>query len=339
MRKSISFGGLKVNFWKSGVGFSTGVKGFRIGTGPRGNYVHVGRNGFYYRKTFSSKSKNFIPKQNRETSFHQEHYEFKEIRSEEASQLTDSCHSELLNEISEKNKKIKSSTLWIVSTIIMMFINVGFLAMIIALPAFFYIDKRRKTVILIYEIDKENEEKLQSFYDAFNDIIYSAKKWYIPSKANLDRLYDRKINAGAENLVNRVPLVVSISPPPYFKTNVNIPKIVVGKQILYFLPDKILVYQGKQVGCIDYEKLQIAYNNINFIEESSVPHDTRTIGTTWKYINKSGGPDRRFSNNRQIPIVEYSEINLFSNSGLNIVIQISKPDLGEKLKSTLSKLI
>ena len=51
-RKSISLGGVRLNFSKSGVGVSAGVKGGRCGVGPRGSYVHAGRNGFYYRKNY-----------------------------------------------------------------------------------------------------------------------------------------------------------------------------------------------------------------------------------------------------------------------------------------------
>lgn len=34
-RKSVNLGGLRFNLSKSGVGVSTGFKGFRIGSGPR----------------------------------------------------------------------------------------------------------------------------------------------------------------------------------------------------------------------------------------------------------------------------------------------------------------
>lgn len=54
-RKSIGFGPIRLNFSKSGVGISTGVKGFRISTGPRGTYLNAGRKGFYYRKKLDAK--------------------------------------------------------------------------------------------------------------------------------------------------------------------------------------------------------------------------------------------------------------------------------------------
>lgn len=54
-RKSVSFGGLRLNFSKSGVGASVGTKGFRFGISPRGNYVRIGANGLYYRTMIGKK--------------------------------------------------------------------------------------------------------------------------------------------------------------------------------------------------------------------------------------------------------------------------------------------
>jgi hypothetical protein len=51
IRKSVSAGPFRFNFSGSGIGMSVGVKGLRIGTGPRGNYIHMGRGGLDYRAT------------------------------------------------------------------------------------------------------------------------------------------------------------------------------------------------------------------------------------------------------------------------------------------------
>src|SRR5438552_19193284 len=56
LRKSVRAGPFRFNLSKSGVGVSVGVPGFRIGTGPRGNYVHAGRHGVYYRATLGGRS-------------------------------------------------------------------------------------------------------------------------------------------------------------------------------------------------------------------------------------------------------------------------------------------
>ncbi len=52
IRKAVKAGPFRFNLSKSGIGVSTGVPGFRVGSGPRGNYVHMGRDGVYYRTAY-----------------------------------------------------------------------------------------------------------------------------------------------------------------------------------------------------------------------------------------------------------------------------------------------
>ncbi len=56
LKKGFNFGPFRLNVSKSGIGVSVGSKGLRFGSGPRGNYVHAGRNGLYYRKAVSFKT-------------------------------------------------------------------------------------------------------------------------------------------------------------------------------------------------------------------------------------------------------------------------------------------
>jgi len=43
----------------------------------------------------------------------------------------------------------------------------------------------------------------------------------------------------------------------------------------------------------------------------------------WQYVNKNGGPDRRFRDNRQIPIARYGKVAFQSNSGLGAALVTS----------------
>lgn len=59
-RKSVNLGGgMRLNFSKSGIGISGGVKGFRIGTGPRGTRMtaSIPGTGIYYTKNLSGGKK------------------------------------------------------------------------------------------------------------------------------------------------------------------------------------------------------------------------------------------------------------------------------------------
>jgi len=48
--KSFGSKGFRLNVSQSGVGFSSGVKGFRVSTNSRGTYVNIGSGGVHYRQ-------------------------------------------------------------------------------------------------------------------------------------------------------------------------------------------------------------------------------------------------------------------------------------------------
>lgn len=56
LRKSFGFGPLRLNLSKSGVGYSVGVRGARIGANSRGTYIRMGRGGIYYQKYVQTNS-------------------------------------------------------------------------------------------------------------------------------------------------------------------------------------------------------------------------------------------------------------------------------------------
>ncbi|MFU4899631.1 hypothetical protein ACM70K_28845, partial [Pseudomonas aeruginosa] len=88
-------------------------------------------------------------------------------------------------------------------------------------------------------------------------------------------------------------------------------------------PDKVLVFEANGVGAVSYENLRIDISTTNFIEDGAVPKDSEIVSRTWKFVNKKGGPDRRFKNNRELPVVRYEEVQFSSNTGLLERIQIS----------------
>ena len=67
--------------------------------------------------------------------------------------------------------------------------------------------------------------------------------------------------------------------------------------------------------------------------------DSKNIGYTWKYCNKNGSPDRRYSNNYQIPIQQYGEIAISSSEGLNEEFMISNSDATNLFTTNLYNFI
>src|SRR5437016_12964560 len=109
LRKSVSLGPLRFNLSKSGIGVSAGVKGLRFGAGPRGNYVHMGRHGIYYRATLPSgrAMPEVPPPTPTPPTPHPEVASdgLTEIRSGDLTAMVDSSSAALLAELNEKQKK------------------------------------------------------------------------------------------------------------------------------------------------------------------------------------------------------------------------------------------
>lgn len=333
-RKSVSFGGLRLNFSKSGVGASVGTKGFRFGISPRGNYVRIGANGLYYRTMIGKKrnTSNTVPREENIQTIQQSDVVMHEIESNDALEIFDSSSQDLLNEINKKYNQIPLWTIGIVITILLGSTSFLFLGLL-SIGLLYWLDMNRRTTFIVYDIEEAAESRIQAFYDTFNEIMSANQKWHVSASGQVQ---DRKYHAGASRLLRRSSISINYSLPKLIKTNVRVPCVPVGEQKLYFFPDKILVVQRKKVGAVSYGSLMLECSNTRFIEDGVVPRDTIVVDHTWKYVNKNGGPDRRFKDNKQFPVVLYSELYFRSETGLNELVQVSRPDVGQGLREYLN---
>ena len=78
-------------------------------------------------------------------------------------------------------------------------------------------------------------------------------------------------------------------------------------------------------GGIGYGDFHVGQGYTRFIEDEPVPSDATIVDHTWRYVNKNGSPDRRFNNNRQLPILQLGVLTLTSSTGLNIRLNTSNP--------------
>ena len=350
IRKAISVGPFRFNLSKSGVGLSAGVKGLRFGTGPLGNYVHMGRGGLYYRKTLPSGSTERNQQSHRpalqQSNTEIEHELLKEIESAHITQMVDSSSADLVAEMNGKRKKVR---IWpFIATLgaILMFVafknsETLILTLVIAAVAIAFTifasikDSLRKTTVLFFELEPEIEALYQKLHDSFSQLSLSSSKWHVEAEGAVK---DRKRNAGATSVIKRTSISLSLGNPPYVKTNVSVPSIPVGKQTLYFFPDKVLIFEPNGVGAVSYPNLRISVENTRFIEDGSVPRDAKVVDITYKYVNKRGGPDKRFKDNRELPIALYEDLIFKSDTGLNERIEISRVGFGDGFSSAISML-
>jgi len=185
----------------------------------------------------------------------------------------------------------------------------------------YYWDVARRSTVLFYDLDATSEQAFSSVISGLTQLAASAGKWRIDATG---RVLDSKYHAGASSVVQRKSLQLGIGPFSKVKCNLDVPYIVAGTNILYFCPDRLFVVTGHRVAAVRYDDLNLRNGSTQFIEEESVPGDAVVVGRTWRYVNKSGGPDRRFKDNRELPVVRYDELSLTSASGLNELFQFSK---------------
>lgn len=355
IRKSISAGPFRFNLSKSGIGVSAGVKGFRVGTGPRGHYIHAGRGGLYYR---SSIPKGNAKKTHREpASLHPQptypdyenaDVEMIRVSSADVLEMEDARFTDILAELSAKQNSTSMRSIlgWI-------FGGVGLLATLAAGASGFvfgaiavgiailvggWLDISRRTSVLMYDLENETYEAYERVTSAFDAMAACAGKWHIDAGGAVQDIHTWKRNSGASHVLDKRPTTFEYSLPRVIKSNITPPAVQSGKETLYFLPDFLLVVDRNKVGAVAYDNLFIRFEDSNFIEEGTVPSDTEVLWHTWKHPNKNGGPDRRFANNYQIPVCRYETISLTGSSGLNELLQVSRSGVTQPFSHAVARL-
>lgn len=358
IRKALSVGPFRFNLSKSGLGVSVGIKGLRLGAGPRGNYVHMGREGLYFRKSLHSPGASLParrrlvePETSRESLDHENLSAsvgpMHEIESGPVEQMVDASSAELLRELNEKKRKTRilppTIAASLVGALILLFSKTVPNWVVVAFVFFAAVlcwlarvkDDLRKTTVVLYDLEPDVEAAYAMLHEAFQRLRSCSKIWHIEARGAVK---DSKYHAGATGIVQRKGIRPTVGAPPFVKTNIEVPIIPVGRQILAFMPDRLLVFDSTAVGAAGYQQLQLEVTESQFVEEESVPKDAVVVGRTWRYVNKKGGPDRRFKDNYQIPICSYEQLRFSSETGLNEVVQVSRRSVGEDLRKALSVL-
>ncbi|HKS22636.1 MAG TPA: DUF4236 domain-containing protein [Thermoanaerobaculia bacterium] len=204
LRKSVAIGPFRFNLSGSGVGMSVGVRGLRVGSRPRGNYVRIGRGSVYYQQNFGGRT----PER-----------PLQEIASADAAQIVDSSSEQLVAELRDKQRMLRRMPLVAMGSVIVMLFAA-------ALPAWAFVTLAIMAIVAIAAAHR-------------GDVLR--------------------------------------------KTSV----------------------------IVDY---------------------------TWRYVNRSGGPDRRFSNNPRIPVCLYDELHFRTASGLHDVVQLSRSGLAEGFAAAVRHL-
>ncbi|MBI2726203.1 MAG: DUF4236 domain-containing protein [Polaromonas sp.] len=358
--KSIKFGAVRFNFSGSGIGVSVGIPGLRIGTGPRGAYISGGAGGFRYRQSLRGKSSRssqpLAQPQNQTTPLQPSlpvvpngnvlasvEHDVKNVL-----ELTDSSGDELVKTLNEQNQFMPRWP-WVAAGSIFLFIwgksltrnwyeivHVLFFAALGGLIYWVYWrDQLRKLTVLFFELDQPNSDLFSRLASA---ILQVSTTHRLSGIAATSQYADKRYTAGATAGLQLKPASFSIGQVPGIVTNIEIPMLKGSKKTLAFFPDRILAFEGKQVGSISYKELDAQAQTTRFVEDGIVPSDATIIGHTWQYVRNDGGPDRRFANNRQLPLCSYHQLNLSSSRGLDLRLMASRTNAFDEMIRSLASL-
>ncbi|MET4324006.1 DUF4236 domain-containing protein [Bradyrhizobium sp. RT5a] len=195
--------------------------------------------------------------------------------------------------------------------------------------------RETSTVSLEYELSAEQSARFEALTRTFHDLASCGRIWNVPLERQET---DWKRNAGASKLIQRHQISLGRDKPPLVKSNLDFLKLPLGKETFYLTPDAILITAGKTVAGLAYEDVEFMFRSARFIEEETPPADATVVDQTWRYVNRKGGPDRRFNNNRELPICLYGEIDLRSSNGVNERIQCSRVDAAERFVASLAAM-
>lgn len=321
-RKSINLGGgFRINLSGSGIGYSWGTKGYRVTRTARGTIrktYSIPGTGLSYtqesgRDNRTSRRNDGSRQPNLPTPKETKRFEAEEVPSYQnidSSPISKSIRRTILMN-SWSTVLVWCALLAVVNPLFILLPTAGVIMKIVAHTA--------AAVDLEYSFDAEAEEEHNRRMDAWTILAEGEREWEITSEQINT---NTKTHAGADRSITRIPCTIKKGCPFYIKTNVDTIELKLRKETLIILPDKVFVICGKRVVLVDYKDFHISVSSCSFRENEKVPGDAKVVGTTWQYVNANGTPDRRFKNNRQIPICLYGTVHLYSDGGSGINVEV-----------------
>ncbi|WP_264502349.1 hypothetical protein [Luteolibacter flavescens] len=163
---------------------------------------------------------------------------------------------------------------------------------------------------------------------------------------NSDRIWDSVGHRGTDRVAERTTATRSVDRQPVkfqlgacdlIEAGVGVPRLGnANGGDLFFYPLFVLYFiSAENFALLEYKDLDVEYRVTKFIERETLPRDATVVGQTWSKTNKDGSPDRRFNDNKQIPIAKYGRISIRSTTGLNEEYIASNADAAESFVSML----
>lgn len=202
----------------------------------------------------------------------------------------------------------------------------GALVLVLALVVMSHVSSTRKLKV-IYSFDSDSRRVVDKRMLPFVQISRCSRVWQITSSISV---HDPKYNAGASANVTRRLVNVHCGSPSQFHSNEKGVTIELAGIKYVFMPDRVFVF-GAELSFLTYDQVQWSVRPYAFIESNGAPRDARVIGHTWQYVNKDGGPDKRFNYNPRYDECQYGRLNLSLSGGRSFDLMLSSTTVSEAL--------
>ena len=182
-----------------------------------------------------------------------------------------------------------------------------FLSSIVVIPgltlgvvnAWFW-DRSRKDVHFAYKITGKGESAFRQLNEALNQLKGSGQTLLLVGRRYFE---DTRYTGGTDNLPDLKRVEFARGRPPLLDLQFDVWRLRAMHRDFFFMPDHILVYDGAEIGGLSYGTLNVSSNKevTQARGEATRTRDAKVIGTTYRFVNNDGSPDRRFNNNVESP--------------------------------------
>lgn len=346
--------GVHLNFSKSGISTSIGVRGASVTIGQNGTYLNTGipGTGLYNRQKISFDDENTNSDANSIPQYDQGVIYGESIFSADVQKITSqdlvgikeaiiSAHDQR-NELRDDLQKIKSSLIFSKVKLFASYLFIiGLVSKSIVESIKTEIEAKKSAIVQINEqiencyvdlevdFDPDIKQKYNSLVSSFKNLCNSHKIWDVTTAQYEDR---RVTRSAAATIVEKQEVRFGIKGIEDIRSNFEILwiKNANGADI-YIYPSFIVMYSSeKSFALIGFNDIKFNHSGVRFVETGNIPSDTKVVGRTWAKVNKDGNPDRRFKDNYEIPIVKYGQINFRTSSGMNEEYEISNYEFSEQ---------
>lgn len=111
-----------------------------------------------------------------------------------------------------------------------------------------YADTLRRSVVLFYDLEDAAYQRFEQVTEAFDRMKEASRAWHVEAEGENSNW---KRNAGATRSQQRKVISLSYGAPSVVKSNIDVPAIAVGKQHMFFFPDRLLFVERNQVGAVE----------------------------------------------------------------------------------------